>query len=99
MTENEEEPRQDADRSRALERSSDRTEASGDEARPDAAADDPRQARDETTGEDDAHAPGDGGDAEADIDPDETFDRDGLVVIAAIFSLIGLAMAVEFFWR
>ena len=44
-------------------------------------------------------SPGCAHDTLSEPDLDESFDRGGLVVIAAIFLLIGLAVAVEFLWR
>jgi hypothetical protein len=91
MTENEGEPRSDADRSEAPDPSAERA----------APADQGRSASEagERGEESDASADAPSDDAPAEPNQDESFDRDGLAVIAAIFLLIGLAVVVEFFWR
>ena len=91
MAENEGEPRSDADDSDALEPSAERA-APADEGEPGPEASGRGEEGDEPAGAS-SH------DLAAESDQDESFDRDGLVVIAAIFLLIGVAVAVEFLWR
>lgn len=91
MTENEGEPRSDADRSEAPDPSAERA-APADEGQPGPEAG-------ERGEEGDASADALSDDTPAEPDQDEFFDRDGLAVVAAIFLLIGLAVVVEFFWR
>ena len=107
MADNDREQRPDADRSHALERSSEPTQAPADETRSGANAADVRPTAGEREGEAgaregeaDARPAADCDEAGIDgaPDPDDSFDRDGMLVIAAIFSLIGLAVFVEYFW-
>ncbi len=101
MAENDGEQRPEADPSQALERSGDPTAEPAEDARSGAdAADADREPTGEREGEAGARPVEGTCDSGVDGEPDldESFDRDGLVVIAAIFSLIGLAVLVEYFW-
>jgi len=98
MSENREEQQPDADPSERIELPADGATPGSDGEQPGASAGEARTEKADR-GADDGPSPGCSGDVSTGPDLDDSFDRDGLVVIGAIFLLIGLAVALEFFWQ